>query len=232
MSFNSFAPFIDNIDLREVNNYRTLEELVTERYESINENKPDYTNLFNKIVSRLNNLEIKHYPDIFNCETVKDYKDFIYSFKENSSTIYMEFIEAENLLKYAKEKYKHFCDTIKECIKSINNSGTFNENDESIKDIFDRKIDEYYHSLKLDDLLKNFNTKFEEFEKLKYKISLIVGSFLPTTICQICLENQVDYFIDPCGHTICKSCKLVCENKSTACHYCRASRNSYKRLYL
>ena len=144
----------------------------------------------------------------------------------------MEFIQAENELKYAKQKYTNFCQSIKDCVTTLLNSGTVDENDESIKDMFERKIEEYYIYLKLDDLLKNFNTKFEEFEKLKYKISLIVGSFLPTTICQICLENQVDYFIDPCGHTICKACKLICENKTTVCHYCRGKRNTYKRLYL
>ena len=60
---------------------------------------------------------------------------------------------------------------------------------------------------------------------------MISGTIIPTITCQVCLENQIEYFVDPCGHTICKVCKVECE-KLKNCHYCRTPRNGYKRLYL
>ena len=79
--------------------------------------------------------------------------------------------------------------------------------------------------------LNKYEEAYTEFEKTKIKISIISGTILPPTICQICLEHQVEYFLDPCGHTICKHCKVICENKPD-CHYCRTKKKGYKRLYL
>jgi hypothetical protein len=236
---NSYAPFNDSIDIREFT--RTFEEMVSERFE-IHENdlhrnnlRGGYISLFDKIISQLNKTEINNFNNnetLFNCETVKNFKESISSFKKESCDIYFEFMKADNELKIAKEKYEKFCDSIRCCVDSLITSGSLDQSDEIIKNLFENKIVDYYSTLNMENLISNFKIKHEELEKLKYKISLIIGSFLPTTICQICLENQVDYFIDPCGHTICKACKLVCENKSNCCHYCRTPRNNYKRLYL
>ena len=69
------------------------------------------------------------------------------------------------------------------------------ENDILIKDILETKVENYYEKLNISFLIKNFDEKHLEFEKTKYKISTITCTLLPTTICQICLENQVDYFL-------------------------------------
>ena len=57
-----------------------------------------------------------------------------------------------------------------------------------------------------------------------------LSSISNSTICQICLENQIEYFIDPCGHTICKKCAEKTLNTPN-CHYCRTKKNELKKLF-
>jgi hypothetical protein len=139
-------------------------------------------------------------------------------------------MEADSQLTIVREKFNSFSESIKKCIENI--SQTPCDSDNQLKELLEEKIEKFYSILEIDALIDNFYKKLEQFEKTKYKISLISGTFLPTTICQICMENQVDYFIDPCGHTICRLCKSTCENKTNKCHYCRTVRNSYRKIYL
>ena len=237
-SINSFSPFneqgSDNFSLL----HRTFEELVTERGDlNIHfSNEPclhvDYNTLFEKIKTKLFQMDNVADVDISDCPLIKKYREDYISLKKNVCDIYLDYMKAETELNEAKEKYKTFCESIKNCIHFVHNTGTANENDILIKDILETKVENYYEKLNISFLIKNFDEKHLEFEKTKYKISTITGTLLPTTICQVCLENQVDYFIDPCGHTICKTCKTTCENKSLHCHYCRSIKNGYKRLYI
>lgn len=61
-------------------------------------------------------------------------------------------------------------------------------------------------------------------------------SILRTTplvhICPICMTNDVDTFLEPCGHTICNDCisNKFC-NSSKFCYMCRTSVRGVRRLY-
>jgi len=228
MSFIQFASFHESSSV-ESNIFRTYEELVTERGEINSNSRIDYTTLFDKIKSKLSNLDL-HLD--FDANIEKDYTENILAFKKEICDIYLNFMHSDTQLKIAREKYTHFCENIQNCLSLIISCETeYSQDDINLKAIIDKKIENYYTVLNIETLIENFNKNFKEFERIKYKTSMVVGSILPTTICQICLENQVEYFIDPCGHTICKNCKLICENKTISCHYCRTQRKSYKRLY-
>jgi hypothetical protein len=45
-------------------------------------------------------------------------------------------------------------------------------------------------------------------------------------MCPICLTNEVDAFIDPCGHTLCTQC-----SKISFCHMCRTKVKVVKNIY-
>jgi hypothetical protein len=51
-------------------------------------------------------------------------------------------------------------------------------------------------------------------------------------ICPICMNNDVDTFLDPCGHTICHECisNKFC-NSSKFCYMCRTHVRGIRRLY-
>jgi hypothetical protein len=45
-------------------------------------------------------------------------------------------------------------------------------------------------------------------------------------ICPICLTNEVDIYLEPCGHTLCNSC-----NRSDFCHMCRTRVKTSKGIF-
>jgi len=235
--FASFSEDSVNDILRPHIISRTFEELITERgdlninFTNDSKNFVDYTTLFDNIKEKLFKINNVKEIDITNCEDIKKFREDYHNLKKTICNVYMDLMDAETKLNEAKEKYTTFCESIKNCIHFVHNSGTEDENDLLIKNILEKKTDTYYISLNIEQLIKNFEKSYHEFEKLKCKITIISGTILPSTICQICLEHQVEYFIDPCGHTICKHCKIICE-QLTDCHYCRTNKKGYKRLYL
>jgi hypothetical protein len=236
-SSNYFASFGENSDPFIPNYNRTFEDLVTERgdmpiiFTSESESNVNYNIIFDKIKSKLFKLNTVNNTNIHNFDDIKKFKDEFTELKKSTCVIYMNFMKTETELNNAKEKYTTFCEHLKNCIHSINLCGKNDDTDILIKQMLEKKIEQYYTNLDMDKLIENYNNANTEFEKLKYKINTISGSIIPSTTCQICLENQVEYFIDPCGHTICKSCKTLCET-NTLCHYCRTIKTRYKRLYI
>ena len=124
---------------------------------------------------------------------------------------------------------KTFSDIWRESDRSIN-AMIKRSNELAKQQVLKDKIDSYYQKLEIDTLIENYEESMKQFKIAKYKLSSIFGNVAPTAMCQICLDNQVEYFLDPCGHTLCGSCKVSCESK-THCHYCRTKRNNFKKLY-
>lgn len=44
--------------------------------------------------------------------------------------------------------------------------------------------------------------------------------------CPICITHEVDVYLEPCGHTLCRHC-----NRSSYCHMCRTKVRSTRSLY-
>jgi DNA repair ATPase RecN len=44
--------------------------------------------------------------------------------------------------------------------------------------------------------------------------------------CPICITREVDVYLEPCGHTLCRDC-----NKNTHCHMCRTKIRTSKHIY-
>tara|TARA_B100001123_G_scaffold189414_1_gene216244 strand:- start:5818 stop:6594 length:777 start_codon:yes stop_codon:yes gene_type:complete len=73
------------------------------------------------------------------------------------------------------------------------------------------------------------------------------NNFNQTNTCPVCFKNQVDHFIDPCGHTFCKECIQqmtekenseeavelyeIGRNMDTQCCLCRIGVKSVRPLY-
>jgi len=235
---NRYAEFLEEPDIGTTGINRTFEELITERGDLnihfSNENKSvvDYTLLFEKIKEKLFIIDNKKDIKITECDDIKKFRQEIFALKNGICDKYIKLSTIESELNQAKEKYSSFCDSVKNLIHFVYKSETMEEeNDEKIKEILENKIETYYKKLNITELLDQYETAIVDYEKTKLKISMISGTFLQPTICQICLERQVEFFIDPCGHTICKHCKPMCETIAD-CHYCRTKKKGYKRLFL
>jgi hypothetical protein len=63
---------------------------------------------------------------------------------------------------------------------------------------------------------------------LRASASVIGLQSLTTTRCSICFDNQLDCFIDPCGHTMCKMCASMMNGM---CFVCKEQYSAVKPLY-
>ena len=80
--------------------------------------------------------------------------------------------------------------------------------------------------------LKSSKKEYEKNKnKFKYyfEIIKIINNFNMGNTCSICVENNVDHFFNPCGHTVCKECVKNIDNNS--CFLCRTNIINIKKLY-
>jgi hypothetical protein len=87
------------------------------------------------------------------------------------------------------------------------------------------------------DKLEKDSSTSEEFEAVKkeYYSAIIKLKTLPKEVfsprtCVICFDAEIEYFLNPCGHTICGSCKD--KYRTNKCHICRKPNIEYRKLFL
>lgn len=233
--FSQFSQELESVDSR-VN--RSFETLITER--NVNDDNSLYSHVFKEIKNKLFNLnEIPDIPKLTD-EQKSSFNDKYFSsalsnninrVKKLVVNFYNKKIELEITIEQNKNRYETFCKNITDSIKSIDSIITIEtEQDTALKESLNDRINWYYSELKLDALKKEYSDILLEYSYIK-GILTEISSVMPTGICSICLENQVTYFIDPCGHTICTNCKDKSKNLSV-CHFCRSNIIVFKRLYL
>jgi len=228
--------FVDS-DLLPVNNSlmeRSFEQLVTERgsiqFSFIEQEPGFYKGVFDKLKESLfystdtytldhekQALIDKKYDLVNGLNTIKELKN-------NVTKIYDRKLKLESEISKKESEYLKFTESIKNFVEMLN------DNDENLRDLLVKKIDNLKKDLDIDSLNTEYTEVINEFMYIK-EIFKDLSSILPRTVCSICLENQVSHFIDPCGHTLCLSCKVKC-NTTRHCHYCRVTKNGYRPLFL
>lgn len=209
--------------------FRTYEELITERGDE---------NYLNRVVSSFD--EIKKKLFYYNKNPVDDYyrnqnellskysieilNENIYKLKSNICKLWNDKIELHATLNHNKDLFKNFSDSILEIVKVLNEN-----TDSDLIKMLNKKIDDYALELKIDYYNLEESRIIMELDYLKKTIKNF-SDLIPASTCGICYENQVTYFIETCGHTICDDCKIKC-GKSIYCHYCRTPRGEYKKLF-
>lgn len=81
------------------------------------------------------------------------------------------------------------------------------------------------------ELIKEKEQIVTEYSSAMIKLKTLPKSVFNQRTCVICFESEIEYFIDPCGHTICGNCKESCKEMKR-CHVCRGPLHSYKKLFL
>jgi len=230
-NFSEFPAENDNlIDLRFNRNF---EELITERNEveySKVFNINFYDNIFDNIKDKL--FSISHNLVVLTEEQESEYSikyntslliDCINSFKKNMCCIYDEKIRLEIEIQEKRKEYSDFCKIINDLLYKLVDS------DQELNILLTNKLDSYFNNLGLEKLTNNYNKVLLEFNFLR-KTLLEFSSIHTQSICSVCMDRQVEWFVDPCGHTICDKCKNKCKNINI-CHYCRTVKNEYKSMY-
>jgi hypothetical protein len=159
--------------------------------------------------------------------------DSIKEFKKKISEIYMKKNILYEKITYAKEKYNSFCEHIKSIINETLLVKKLNEPvsqlDESLVKLLNEKLVQYHKDMEISFLDENYKSICNEFYFLKETLQNL-SSVTSPSICGICYETQVSWYINPCGHTLCDDCKETCCT-DTRCPYCRTKKMKYSKLF-
>ena len=219
---------------------RNYEALIVERNQELTQNIELTNNVYNKIFNEIKNklLIISEETEEHVSESKKNEyleKNFLTSvhgtlnnLKKLVVELHNKKIELDILFNEASTKFKKFSDLVIETVNIIKDSS--DPDDIQLSELLMNKISKYFIILDLENLTNNVNSINKEYSIIK-KLFIELSGTLPATVCQICLENQINYFMDPCGHTICTSCKEKRPGLHK-CHFCRANISTFKRLYL
>jgi hypothetical protein len=126
----------------------------------------------------------------------------------------------------ALKKYEKFSIDLLNAIKTIKENL---EENVTLTQMITNKITEYYKKLEIEQLRERYLRSLQEIDIIKGTL-VTLNSIHKTNVCPICLDNSVEYFIDPCGHTMCKRCKDISTLRK--CFYCRSHVLSIKKLFL
>jgi hypothetical protein len=209
---------------------RNFEELITERGDENYITNSSYKVVQNKI----NSISESTLVLVTQEETQQIYEKYnlqegiqnINRIKREIISVYNRKLEIDAKIKSSKELYLSFCENIKNCIHQIE----YMDRSSEFKEMLEKKMEEYYIFLNLHIDVKEQQNIYKEFEVMK-DITGIISQIHCSAVCSVCLENQVSYFVDPCGHTLCAECRLKCELSSQTCHMCRTKRKKYLPLF-
>ena len=167
--------------------------------------------------------------------------------KDNMSSFYKlleEFQTQNNLLLTYEKEYKDNYEKSQKDIQKINDFKDFIISIHSkYKDLDSSKLSELFletiKNINKDNKLKEYNDKYM---KQNYITTLYLNRFIKQingcnmgSTCNLCLQRQVDTFMEPCGHTACSECinKLKHINGEYACNcfLCRKKVFRFHKLY-
>ena len=233
---SNYAPFSENESTNFQRFNRNFEMMVTERGEECLENNTStFSDIFEKIREKifilgdcdfdLSDLDKSKYSDKYN---ITETNNIINILKKNIVLLYNKKIELEIEIENRTKVYNEFLMNIKTLLLNINSIQ--HPDSEQLNTLLSNRIEWYYSYLNLDKLILEQFDIVAEYSYLKSTINNF-NTITISTICSICMEKQVSWFIDPCGHTICDDCKNKSEQLAN-CHYCRNKKFKYNKLYL
>lgn len=205
--------------------------------------------MFYVIIMNYSDLEDVNTKDLMNKINDIDINDnTAKTILDNYETLKNSLTEYKNNLKNLinqKETYDNyinnlFCNHVN-IINIVNNdvnlNNSFNIYQNNIKENYDNWIKTHYdiNIKSIEENIENIEIKIKDFTYLfLYIINNIVSNKeISKNTCPICLENQIEICLNPCGHTSCNKCIL--SNRSNIynnkCYICRTPVNEFIKIY-
>ena len=114
------------------------------------------------------------------------------------------------------------------CINDLLNNQLVLDDSSDFKEVLLSKQEEYSRILDLESIKEKIGNINEELSVLNESIKEVI-TLQDSSTCSVCMETRVEYFMNPCGHTLCGKCK---SNVKERCHYCRTEIIEFKKLFL
>ena len=176
----------------------------------------------------LNSNDIKNTID----QSINELSNKLIEFMKNFNKHKKNMDESEKIMKkiiMETQKDIEIIDTFIEFLKSI--SYKTDKNIEPIEKHIKSICDDIKKNNKIKETKKDYINKKKIFNQHLNIIRLINQMNVGST-CSICLQDNVDSFFDPCGHTICSKCnKYNSEYSSNTCPLCRKTIINTRKLY-
>jgi hypothetical protein len=178
----------------------TGEDAQNTEYNEINASIINGKKILSENLLKCNRLELekKHYADLLNTSKI--------------NTFEIEH-KLENLKKICQNE-KIDIENMQDTVDNINYSLNY------ITEKLEKNLFEKYKKIEAEiitskKILKVMSSSFNILRNLNI-----------TYVCPICLNNQVDVFLDPCGHSTCSKCAPV-----SKCYFCKATVAKVRKLY-
>lgn len=194
--------------------------------------------------------ELTKLSDEFDEKEIKpddEMKKKIDAMKEKITTIDSMIKEFHEQIKITKNIEKEYKESYENTVKDIDKVSDFKnfviQMNQKYKDFEINKVNESI--LEITEKIKKDNkskTLKEEYLKQNYLLNFYIQNFIKRfngsnigSTCSLCLQRQVDTFLDPCGHTACSECVRVLKETdgeyNCNCFLCRKKILQFKRLY-
>jgi len=162
-----------------------------------------------KIINEINCKLKEHQDKLIDCE--RKYKE---SFQQNKDDI-NKISEFKNFLVSINTKYKDI-DPSEINTSILNVSKKISENNESLE------------------LKENYNKQNYIYNYYLHKYVKTINGLNNGSTCSICLQKQVDTYLEPCGHTVCADCVTKIKGNdeyNVNCFICRKNVIRFNKLY-
>ena len=182
-----------------------------------------------------------------------DMKEDIHKFMKTVDIFIQDFLQQQKGLDQINNSFQLELKTLQQNISTIENMISFlqklpdNHKEEQIMeniiDNMNQLSSKILKNEKINELKKEYLKKRKIIEKYIYLIKKL-NNFNHCNVCPLCFTNTVDHFLDPCGHTFCKSCiqdhlrkngeldlYQVGRNDNSQCCYCRERIKTVRQLY-
>lgn len=136
------------------------------------------------------------------------------TFSEEFKNIQDDLVEADKSLKTEMDKAKKNINKLDSSVKFFKDiSDSESEKVKKIVTLVKDLHDEISNNEELKKAKDNYVKQRKKLEKHIYLIKEISNWNKASATCTICLSGCVDHFINPCGHTFCKTCLIETINR-------------------
>lgn len=156
-------------------------------------------------------IDVKPYED-------QDFYDRCLEFRTKFIDLNNSILELENHVNIVNAR----CERMNNLVKLMDLAGELGED----VDAMVKKFVEYYD-------IQNIEKRIGELYSSRNAMLNVIRMFCTKSeqnSCTLCLENSVNVFNIPCGHTLCSECSN--KNKALTCPFCRAKIEKVGTLFL
>ena len=196
-----------------------------------NSNSISFTPLISMKEELINHMKEDSLADDLSFSKIDELSDSLIDFMKDFNEYKKSMDEAEKLMKLAIESNQKDIQIIETFIEFL--SKISNQTDKNIEPI-QTQIKSVCEDIKKTSKMKEVKDNYIK-EKIKFhkhlNIIKLINQMNVGSTCSICLQDNVDSYFNPCGHTACSTCIRKSIEHERPCPLCRKQVHSIHKLF-